>query len=184
MVHYDSDDVSTSSDEENFIYNEYYNEFISIRNNSFYMTDEEYESVYNYDNHSEEDRIDGKLYIGSYLPMSHFFLFQLSVSVEAFYHFPYITIQQYLSTPIQDIVVYEPIEIMKLEIDDDSYKVILKTHWIRIIQRNWKRVYKERCKVIQLRKSIVCQHQFEITGKYLYKAQYLPSLQGMLHSLQ
>lgn len=185
MVHYDTDDLSVTSEEENILYYDFYNEFISINNNASYMSDEDYEKVYYYDNHSEEERLNGKLYIGSYVIILKHLAFQISVSIQTFYHFPFTIIQQYLSTPNPDIIPYVPVQIMKLEIiDKDFYTVILKTHWIRMIQRNWKRIYKERCKIIQIRKSPLCQHQYEITGKYLYEAQYLPSLRGMLHSLQ
>ena len=51
---------------------------------------------------------------------------------------------------------------------------ILKTYWIRIIQRRWRRVYFMRLK---LRGSLKAQRQFEISGSYGYLG---GGLRGML----
>ena len=58
--------------------------------------------------------------------------------------------------------------------------VVLKTIWLRLIQRTWKRVYKERVRVIALRCSLQCQRHMELTGRYIEGAHYLPRLQGMM----
>ena len=174
----DDDNDSNTTEEDIIEYNESYREFIAIGNNFNYMTDEEYEEIYYYDNHSDEDRLHGQIYIGSHVIASYTYVLNISISVKSFYHFPYEMIQQYLSTPSPNIT---SIEIMKLEIvDGNYYTVILKTHWIRLIQRVWKKVYAERLKIIQLRKSLFCQQYFEYNGKYPINACYLPSLYGMM----
>lgn len=167
--------------EEELYYNDSYREFIAIRNNFYYMSDEEYEEIYSYDDHSNEDRKHGQMYIGSYVRVLNNYLFNISVSVKSYYHFPYFMIQQYLSTTYPNVNTEETtIEIMKLLIVDKVYFVLLKTHWIRLIQRIWKKVYANRIKIIQLRKSISCQQYFENTGKYPLNACYLPSICGMI----
>jgi hypothetical protein len=59
---------------------------------------------------------------------------------------------------------------------------ILKTFWLRIIQKKWKSIFKERQKIIKYR----ITHNFlfikEITGKWP-DYNYLPGLKGMLHNL-
>ena len=57
---------------------------------------------------------------------------------------------------------------------------ILKTFWIKIIQRTWKKIYKKRCTVIALRKSPVSLFYRERHGKWPDNCLYLPSLQGLL----
>jgi len=47
--------------------------------------------------------------------------------------------------------------------DLPDYPVIIKTHWVRIIQRLWRKVYYRRLK---LRGSLKAQRQFELSGKY------------------
>ena len=44
--------------------------------------------------------------------------------------------------------------------------LLIKTHWIRIIQRIWKRIYAERMRLLLLRGSLMAQRRFELTGKY------------------
>ena len=57
---------------------------------------------------------------------------------------------------------------------------ILKTFWIKIIQRTWKKIYKKRCIVIALRKSPSLLFYRESHGKWPDNCLYLPSLQGLL----
>ena len=42
----------------------------------------------------------------------------------------------------------------------------IKTYWIRIIQRRWKRVYSEKMRKLRLRGGLRAQRHFEICGKY------------------
>lgn len=179
----DYDNENESDDTEEILYNVhiFYNEFLAIENGLGSMSDEEYAAIYFYDNHCNEERVDGKLYIGSYNYVMNNYLFNISISADCFYSFPYKMIQNYFYNP--DISNNESsLEIMKLEINkDQSYSVVLKTFWIRLIQRNWKRVYVKRIKIIQYRKSLVCQQYFEYNGKYPICACYLPSLYGMMN---
>ena len=57
---------------------------------------------------------------------------------------------------------------------------ILKTFWLKIIQRTWKKIYKKRCDVIALRKSPSSLFYREIHGKWPDNCLYLPSLHGLL----
>ena len=57
---------------------------------------------------------------------------------------------------------------------------ILKTFWIKIIQRTWKKIYKKRCIVIALRKSPSSLFYRERHSKWPDNCLYLPSLQGLL----
>jgi hypothetical protein len=57
---------------------------------------------------------------------------------------------------------------------------ILKTFWIKIIQRTWKKIYKTRCNIIALRKSHTSLFYRERHGKWPDNCLYLPSLQGLL----
>jgi hypothetical protein len=54
---------------------------------------------------------------------------------------------------------------------------VLKTFWIRLIQRTWKKIYKERKNIIQRRRMISYLKHREITAKL---QNVLPSIYGML----
>ena len=59
---------------------------------------------------------------------------------------------------------------------------ILKTFWIKLIQRTWKKIYKQRCNIIALRKLPNSHFYKERTGKWPSNCINLPSLYGMLTS--
>jgi len=63
---------------------------------------------------------------------------------------------------------------------NNEYIAILKTFWIRLIQRTWKRVFIERRSVILKRKSPIALKYRLIHGKWPNNCNYLPSLYGML----
>jgi hypothetical protein len=74
------------------------------------------------------------------------------------------------------------IHIMQLKIDThNTYTVIIKTYWIRLIQRHWKKIFKMRMDFIQLRKRLSNQRHFELNGRYILGNNiFPPSLIGML----
>ena len=76
------------------------------------------------------------------------------------------------------------IEIMQLHIyKNNTYTVVKKTFWLRIIQRRWKNVIKERYELRRRRASITSQAVFAIYGKYPYELRSIPTLHGMLWRL-
>lgn len=73
----------------------------------------------------------------------------------------------------------DPLQIMKRITIGPQVVVVLKTFWLRLVQRTWKRIYKERVRVIALRCSPRCHRHMELTGRYIEGAHSLPRLQGM-----
>jgi hypothetical protein len=61
---------------------------------------------------------------------------------------------------------------------------IIKTIWIKIIQRKWKKVYTERNKIIKTRMQYSSLKTREITGRWPQSCNYLPTLYGLLHDLK
>jgi len=60
---------------------------------------------------------------------------------------------------------------------------IIKTVWIKIIQRKWKKVYAERKKIIKMRMLYSSLKTRELTGKWPTSCNYLPTLYRMLCNL-
>lgn len=58
--------------------------------------------------------------------------------------------------------------------------VIIKTFWIRLIQRAWKRVFHTRKNTILKRKRIKSQHFRDIYGNWPSDCNYYPSIRGIL----
>jgi len=75
------------------------------------------------------------------------------------------------------------IDIMKLFIlDDHTYTVVIKTYWLKIIQRHWKKIYSQRKYCISRRRQIKTMMYVERNGMYPYDCYSMPGLQGMLMS--
>jgi hypothetical protein len=69
-------------------------------------------------------------------------------------------------------------------LDTQECVAIIKTIWLKLIQRTWKKIYKIKKNIITLRKmplSIRCR---EITGKWPSNCFDMPSLHGMLSYLK
>jgi hypothetical protein len=101
------------------------------------------------------DREDGHYYIGIHSNL----LMINSVCSRTFFSHSSKKIRDYLynySIIEQDAI--PSIDVMKLVIQpDSSYSVVLKTHWLRIVQRNWKRVFALRKKATSTSSSIGLQ---------------------------
>ena len=57
--------------------------------------------------------------------------------------------------------------------------VIIKTFWLRLVQRTWKRIYKERIRIIKKRLHPNSLHYRNIHGKWPTGLHYLPSIRDM-----
>jgi hypothetical protein len=60
---------------------------------------------------------------------------------------------------------------------------VLKTFWIRLVQRTWKRIYKERKDIFQRRRIISSLKHGEINGRWPDGLNVMPSVYGMLDYL-
>jgi hypothetical protein len=70
------------------------------------------------------------------------------------------------------------INILKISINErGEYVAITKTFWLKIIQRKWKKIYKERCDTLKKMKSLVYLRNREINGI----STYYPSLNGLYY---
>jgi hypothetical protein len=61
--------------------------------------------------------------------------------------------------------------------ENQAYNVTIKTFWLKLVQRSWKRVFKERQQVISQNKN-----PLHIQGRSLGNASHpkLPSIRGLL----
>ena len=65
----------------------------------------------------------------------------------------------------------------------DESVAIIKTIWIKIIQRVWKKIYTKRMYVQNIRRHPNNIHYWNINGKWSESCNYLPSIFGMLSNL-
>ena len=142
------------------------------------------------EHHEEMDFLDSpkendKYYIGlcKLIRPDNYYLLLSAVSNGTFFQYPASIIQRYLQLVSLIYVVNPTIDILKLQVlPDESYVVVKKTFWIRIIQRRWCSVLRERCNIMRKRGSIPAQRHFELYGHYPNGLRYLPGLYGMLRN--
>ena len=133
------------------------------------------------ENHIDKEKENGDYYIGTYSYSNNTMLMANSVSIHSFYKYSYSCLYNYLSMYSIIPAFRSRLDIMQLcVLPDQSYSVVLKTYWLRIIQRTWKRVYSERRRILMTR--MLSHHYFEIHGDYPVGLRNLPHLRGMLCS--
>ena len=65
-------------------------------------------------------------------------------------------------------------------LDTQHHVVIIKTMWIKIIQRKWKKIYAERMEIIRRRAQINSLYMREVTGKWPQNCANLPSIYSLM----
>jgi len=134
-------------------------------------------------------------YIGSYVYLDPTIVLGSVVSPTTFFHYPSADLHEYLvgydilPFPEQAVHIVQIIDPYEPGFDSNlgdvyfySIPIVVKTHWIRLVQRTWKRVFRERMRVLQIRKSLASWIEIERTGLYPEGARTLPGIHGMLVS--
>jgi hypothetical protein len=146
--------------------------------------DDEIEEIYNADlDFISTDKEDKKYYIGLCgLTDTYSMLLMNTVSSNLYLKYSHDIVLKYLIEYSLCYLHNPKIHILQLHIDpaDNTYTVIIKTHWIRLVQRRWRNVLKERKRVIQIRMKVSSIMNYQIYGRHPYGATYYPTLHGML----
>ena len=135
--------------------------------------------------HFYGDRFDKHYYLGTCCRPQNadYWMMSSSISTANFYQYRMVDILHYLW--LYSIVrsSRSQFEIMQLHTDNEfgTYKVVLKTFWIRIVQRTWKRIYWERKEIWRKRMSLNALRHREIRGTFPDGIRTLPSMVGMMH---
>lgn len=137
--------------------------------------------------HSFEEKQDKHYYLGSCWKQADKWTMTNSVSTRVFYRHSFLDIIHYLWLFSLVRMSSPHLHILQLCIADDStYNVVIKTFWLRIVQRTWKRIYRERQEIWKKRANIMALRQREITGKFPAGLRVLPTVHGLMkcHQIQ
>jgi hypothetical protein len=133
--------------------------------------------------HLDSPKQSGRYYIGlhKYIKYDKVLLMLNSISMKTFYKYAYIHVLKYLYYYSIARLYHPNIEIMKLSVlEDGTYSVVLKTHWLRLVQRHWRKAFnlrKEMMKKQMLVSSILYR---EIYGRFPSDICVLPRLDGLM----
>ena len=146
------------------------------------QSEEMFDDICDREDECTDECRDNAMYIGIPVYDAQFDVNLLAsrVSSKSFFDYDIEEVMDYLTDNNIVETNVEPIspDIMQVHIDEsDAFTVVLKTHWLRLVQRKWKNV-------LQHRRRIMCNPNYirnrEITGKSLIP---LPRLRGMLSNL-
>jgi len=145
----------------------------------------EYESLFRDFDEPDDHYVNNNYYIGLSFNDTNFntLLLASTVSRKTFFKYDYNDIVDYLNN--HSVLFqhnYSKPEIMLLQIDNNEvYNVVLKTFWIKIVQRNWKRVCKERKNITRHSGNILNYIKNNELG---IRQSLIPQLHGMLNHLK
>ena len=108
-------------------------------------------------------------------------LFANSISSYSFFRHPFHNVVTYLKTYSIFSGSRSQVDIMELRIlNNGTYTVVLKTHWLRLVQRTWKKMFAQRKQMIRKRAMPHVQLYYQRNGKYPPEVRSLPNLHGIL----
>ena len=139
--------------------------------------------IYRYDqSFLDSEKVDGSYYLGTvYLPLyEQSYLLSIAIQTKTFFKFEYKSILRYASRYSIFMNPPKKIDVIQLRILDGSYACIIKTHWIRMIQRHWKKIYREQRQVLNIRKRVSALFEIQTKGRYPMGARHYPTIRGML----
>jgi hypothetical protein len=191
-------DSNSNSDDNDFEIDEFNFDILSINGNFEYDEDDPDNIITEHisaleDDYLNIDRPNNSYLIGMAFLLSRpyynnnimieeqLYLVASHISAKTFYKFNYSDIKKYLFINSTFYLRKPQINIIKLYITEDGmHTCIIKTFWLKIVQRRWKKIYALRLYTIKLRGTIVEIRWHEIHGTYSYRCRLLPGLIGMM----
>jgi hypothetical protein len=150
-------------------------------NDSLYESgedDDQLDQIYKYDYSILKYKQNKKYYIGLVALIDSVYLLAHTVTPKSLFKYSHNVILNYLYN-YSIIPINSPkIDIFQLHIIDNYYSVVIKTYWIRLIQRHWKKVYKTRTDM--LRKRALSGNHYPNSVFNKYSNNQVPGLRGML----
>ena len=145
-----------------------------------YTIDEIYRDEQNF---LDSEKQHEKYYIGLYKNTKYQNNLLLNaISAKSFYKYSFIHVLKYLYY-YSLVRLYQPnVEIMKLYIlNDGTYSVVLKTHWIRLIQKHWRKALQMRKQIMKKQMHVRSLYYREIHGRFPYGLNNMPMLTGLMN---
>lgn len=173
-------DNTVTSD--NYVYDDFWEEEAE---SDYYEIQRMYEKEYLF---LDSEKTNNKYYIGAYTMIDECMNADSSTPLEivlgscispsTFFEFPINIVQKYLSAYsiiYSDRFLQKGVDILKLCIseEDGTYTVIVKTTWLRMFQRKWKKIYAEKKRDMEHRMKLSSMRYFEVHGKWPPKHAFL-----------
>ena len=141
------------------------------------------------DDYFDSQLIDKKWYIGLSFKQNNYFIYLIHISPSSFLKYSYEIVHKYLRRySCTQLPKDIKIELMQMHFVNKTLggsviqikRVVLKTYWIKLIQRCWRNTLKRRKEMIICWSSYRNRKYAEITGRNLPEYRYLPGLVGCI----
>ena len=177
-----NDDDTIASNSTSFIFEEFrrFQHNNGIDEDDDDMSLDMCDQIYEADQHFiDSPKHHGQYYLGN---TSAIGVLDVAISPHTFFQFEYKDIVEYVREYSIHYTRRRPakIDVLQLCIVRDTYYIITKTYWIRLIQRHWKKRYQERMRVMNARKHVYELRRREVTGKFTAHLRWLPDIYGMM----
>ena len=171
VVIYDSDDDNSTISIESS------NTIDSIDNNI--LNDEIWDTIFDFEEGSFDDALTNNRYIiglPGYERKTYNWLYLAGISAGGFFKYDIQDVRRYLHEYSLSYVHQPTIHILKLHIQyDGTCNAIIKTFWLKIIQRKWKKIYKEQQEYIKK-----MRNPMNLFAREIGKTFCCPTFYGML----
>ena len=129
------------------------------------------------------EKVQGQYYLGNvfyYKPTGNIQL-STTISAQTLYKYDMFHIRLYLYDCLDVPLPIPELDIIQLYITpEEEYCAVVKTFWLRMVQRAWKKQFAKKQQTLISRGNISSQLYFALHGKYPQELQELPGLRGML----
>lgn len=141
------------------------------------------------DDYFDNLHINKKMYIGLALRQKSYFMYLIHISPSTYFKYQHDIVRRYLrryscmELPKEAKVELMEMVIVNMNLSGESFpvkRVVLKTHWIRLIQRCWRNTLKRRREMIMSWASPRNRRYAELTGHNLPEYRRLPGLRGCI----
>lgn len=132
------------------------------------------------ENFMDADKQNSSYYIGlpGFLASQNQLLLMNSISPGAFFKHDHDAVLKYLVEYSTSRIHNPTLHILQVHVDDhQAYNVTIKTFWLKLVQRSWKRVFKERQQMIEQNKNPRIVQNRSLGNASRPK---LPSIRGLL----
>ena len=141
---------------------------------------DEIDEIYEEDYPELKNKMDAKYYIGLSGYNRWRLILSNAITAKSFFKYSYESVMRYLHEYSIFRISNPKIDVLQLFIVKNTFTVVKKTYWIRLIQRHWKKTYKERMNHYLKRGHPNSQRVFSMTGRYPAHLYPLPNIYGML----
>jgi hypothetical protein len=132
------------------------------------------------------DCVNNEYCIGTYSNIDNELILSIRVHLKTFYKYTQDMLVPYMyyssEIPMHERRISVRTHVLQVVIlEDDTFTVVVKTHWIRIIQRTWRRVFKQRSLYVLCLKKIAGRYS-PLQDRLKRGLGQYPGLRGMLSS--